>query len=218
MNITTFEDAKIGEKAWCMRRGWGEIGRIVPSQAYPIHVYFQNGIEGAYTISGRYNLDDVSQMLFWDEVVIEAPKKPFPDLEVDTKVLVWCDNKPKHKRYFSHFSPTGVVCFDHGMTSWTTVRTSEWDHWELAEQNADEAKPLTTEELLAGGWWCDEVSEACRLVFESKGVRAWYRPWDKENYIGHCYIDDDIIMRSSKPVPDNELLQIHRIGNEFYWK
>lgn len=133
---TTFETAKVGDKVWSMAFGWGEIERIETSITfYPIDVYFPSVIETfPYTVDGKEYPDSTYQTLFWDEVVIEAPQKPLPRPEVDTKVLVWYDNMPKYKRYFSHFSSSGrVVCFDHGLTSWTAVHTSEWDNWELAE-------------------------------------------------------------------------------------
>ena len=134
---TTFENAKVNDKVWCMRRGWGEIIHTLWGTRYPIQVIFPNGAFGTFTLGGLVNTGDTYQTLFWDEVKIKAPEKlmsVLPELPVDTKVIVWYDNMPKYKRYFSHFSPSGrVVCFDYGLTSWTTVQATEWDNWELAE-------------------------------------------------------------------------------------
>jgi hypothetical protein len=78
--------------------------------------------------------------IFWNEFEIpkEAFMKPVPDLEVDTKVLVWDNGKTvKERRYFSHFDKNGnIYCFNNGVTGWiaknaTTIR---WDNWELYKE------------------------------------------------------------------------------------
>lgn len=219
---TTFETAKVGDKVWGMRRGWGEIHSIDTDTGYnyPVAVLFPKEGRLSYTVDGLYHKDDITQSLFWDEVVIEAPQKPMPVLEVDTKVLVWYDNMPKYKRYFSHFSSSGrVVCFDHGLTSWTAIETSEWDNWELAEQISNEAKPLTTEELKAGGWWCAEVTEECAKVFTVKGLRV-FKPsrWNDEAIVFYKMdIDKNIVVKHFSVGVTRVSKQIHRIGIEFYW-
>ena len=130
---TTFEDAKVGDRVWDIRSGWGEVRGTNSSVSYPIAVYFQSEEFKTYTVGGLYDEDDIIQSLFWDEVVIEAPVKPLPVLQVDTKVIVWDSSTPKTKRYFSHFSSSGeMMCFIYGMTSWTTTVTAGWDSWELA--------------------------------------------------------------------------------------
>lgn len=130
---TTFETAKVGDRVWCMRSGWGEIRSISSSKSYPLAVYFTNEEYKTYTTEGLHDEEDLSRTLFWDEVVIKAPVKPMPVFQVDTKVIVWDSSTPKTKRYFSHFSSSGeMMCFIYGMTSWTTTVTSGWDSWELA--------------------------------------------------------------------------------------
>ena len=131
---TTFETAKIGEKAWDVHVGWGEVFSVGSSVAYPIAVRFKNYGTKSYTVKGLAYEEDTYQTLFWDEVKIEAPSKPLPELEVDTKVIVWNRTKSKARRHFSHFSPSGrIACFADGNTSWSAAQTSEWDNWELAE-------------------------------------------------------------------------------------
>lgn len=137
-NMTTFETAKIGDRVWCMRSGWGEIRGIHCARSYPISVYFLNDEFKEYTADGFYDEDDIQQTLFWDEVVIEAPVKPLPDLVVGAKVLVWdngYENGYEHrvKRHFSHFKNGDCHTFDLGHTSWTGGSTTAWDNWELAE-------------------------------------------------------------------------------------
>lgn len=133
---TTFETAKVGDKVWCMRFGWGEIRNTEASTAYPIAVYFPEDEFETYTAGGLYDEDDITQSIFWDEVVIEAPVKPIPVLQVDTKVLVWNDDDDnvKHRCYFSHFGVDGKIStFHSGQTSWSTNKTAPWANWELAE-------------------------------------------------------------------------------------
>lgn len=131
---TTFEDAKIGDKVWCMRSGWGEICGIHLKDKYSISVYFPNAEYKRYTSDGFYNEDDATRSLFWDEVTIVAPEKPMPDLPVDAKVLVWnYSSRTKYCRHFSHFENSKIYVFDKGMSSWTGISKSAWDHWELVE-------------------------------------------------------------------------------------
>ena len=130
---TTFENARIGDRVWCIRTGWCVVKDTCP-HLYSIIVKYENGKIGTYTADGFYNKDDVQQTLFWDEVVIKAPSKPVQDLPVDTKVMVWSNTAPKARRYFSHFNPSGEIeCFVNGMTSWTTKQTMDWPYWELPE-------------------------------------------------------------------------------------
>ena len=131
---TTFETAKVGDRVWCMRSGWGEIRSISSSKSYSLAVYFTNEEYKTYTTEGLYDEEDLSRTLFWDEVVIEAPAKPMPSLSVNANVYVWCNGDGlKLKRHFSHFKNGDCHTFDGGHTSWTGGSTSAWDNWELAE-------------------------------------------------------------------------------------
>lgn len=134
MKTTTFENAKVGDKVWCITSGWGEVRGIDFSKAYPIGVYFTSDEFKTYTVEGRYTVDDLNQSLFWDEVVFEAPSKPLPKLNVDDKVLVWREGDTfKYKRYFSHFSDGKIYCFKDGATSFSAERTlvTAWDNFEI---------------------------------------------------------------------------------------
>lgn len=134
---TTFESAKVGDPVWCMRSGWGDIRDVGSTERYPISVYFPEVDEfNSYTTDGFYDENHITQSLFWDEVVIVAPEKPLPKLEVDTKVLVWTDPNKKNKRHFSHFNHGRIYTFDSGSTSFTKLHRDSvtgWPHWELAE-------------------------------------------------------------------------------------
>lgn len=127
--MTTFEDAKVGDKVWCAYYGWQIITNINKDAKYPLVIkeYI------TYTYDGRMNTDH-NRTLFWDEVVITPPEKPLPKLEVDTKVLVWKHGSYKTKAHFSHFDSDNKICvFSSGRTSWTKDNnTQAWNFWELA--------------------------------------------------------------------------------------
>lgn len=89
----------------------------------------------------------------------------------------------------------------------------------LDGQVADEAKPLTADELKAGGWWCADVSEECLLALIDNSddvvTHHWY-----DNVVAQCAYKSDSesnVLRAHLPVDLDILKQIHRISNEFYW-
>ena len=131
----TFTDAKAGDPVWSLTEGWGVvIERSSPHTRYPLTVQFENGTH-SYTLWGRFRTSDLNPTLFWDEVKIETPEKPLPDLEVDTKVMVWKDRGLRTNRHFSHFDHRGVMhTFADGRTSFTgSGSTVPWTNWELPE-------------------------------------------------------------------------------------
>jgi len=90
----------------------------------------------------EYTFNNVQELMTFessqgegDKIEIKAPPKPVPELEVDTKVVVW--NKDGHKvcRHFSHFGKDGVLhAFVDGRTSFTGFNnTTPWDNWKLSE-------------------------------------------------------------------------------------
>ena len=133
MKTTTFENAKVGDKVWCMVSGWGVVGSI--SESNPHHhlvVVFDNGVSD-YTKRGAYDIN-CKQTLFWDEIKFDAPTAPLPKLKVDDKVLVWWEGDEfRYKRYFSHFSDGKIYCFKDGATSFSADRTlvTAWDNFEI---------------------------------------------------------------------------------------
>lgn len=87
------------------------------------------------------------------------------------------------------------------------------------EQIADQDKPLTTEELLAGGWWCGDTSEACRLAFVANGVQTEAENWN-DSALVHCAYklqSDFHVYRAHMAIDVSTLKQIYRIGGNFYW-
>lgn len=106
-----------------------------------------------------------------------------------------------------------------GMGSVVKFGQAPYKSVKLDGQVADEAKPLTTEELKAGGWWCADVSEECANAFKSKGLRVFNSDaWGYDVGWGSCGMDDDCdgdVTRGFFNLGGGK--QIHRIGNEFYW-
>lgn len=125
------EPIKVGDKVFSLTNGWDIITGISDFASYPIETN-----ETVYTIEGKRYKDDLTPTIFWDEITVEIPKRPLPQLEVDTKVLVWNDNpNRKFNSYFSHFDENGsIYAFSGGRTSWSAKGvTSDWNHWELAD-------------------------------------------------------------------------------------
>lgn len=86
-------------------------------------------------------------------------------------------------------------------------------------QVADEDKPLTVDELRAGGWWCADTSEDCANAFKSKGFQVYNSTdWGTEGPWDCCIVDtvDEVITRSFSGNYTSKK-QIHRIANDFYW-
>lgn len=82
----------------------------------------------------------------------------------------------------------------------------------------DEAKPLTTADLLLGGWWCADTSNDALEAFLSLGLKTEGGvPWDGSFYGCFLYeLGSNLLDRGFRHHTDN-LKQIERIGNEFYW-
>ena len=131
----TFSDAKVGDRVWSLTEGWGVIiNRYAPHTTYPLNVEFKGGCRRIYTLWGLLHINDLNPTLFWDEVKVEIPEKPLPQLEVDTKVWVWSGKEGnKIKRHFSHFENGKLHTFVHGKTSWTGETTTAWNNWELVD-------------------------------------------------------------------------------------
>jgi hypothetical protein len=122
------QQIKVGDRVWSIQHGWVTVKGVFSVSEYPISI---NG--NRYTREGLDYKEDMYPSLFWQEGTTppEALIKPLPQLEVDTKVMVWGEGA-KHKRHFSHFDSNGkICCFNDGSTSWAYKSTNEWDNWEL---------------------------------------------------------------------------------------
>jgi hypothetical protein len=89
MKMPDFSKAKIGDRVWSFRNGWGEIKEIsLANTDFPIGVKFKEAID-KYEIyfckDGRYYVDDVYPELHWDEVKFVEPPAP---KQVDPKEII----------------------------------------------------------------------------------------------------------------------------------
>ena len=128
-----FEDVKLGDELYSIEHGWGVV--IEKSkETYSLFIEFKN-YKTHFLPDGRSSTKSMHPTLFWDELKFEVPKKPLPDLKVDTKVLVnSAKGSRKVKRYFKEFDKDGkIVCFAGGNTSWSNDGETTWDYWELVE-------------------------------------------------------------------------------------
>lgn len=80
-----------------------------------------------------------------------------------------------------------------------------------------EPKPLTAEELEAGGWWCADVSEECRLALVGNGVNTDEDYWDDSRRDRCAYKSGSSLSVIRTSMRGDEIREIHRIGNNFYW-
>ena len=129
--MTTFEDAKVGDRVFHYKYGWSTITNIKKESDYPIIIDY----DFSFTYEGFADKSDSNPSIFWDEVIITPPEKPLPKLEVDTKVLVWDNsNCIKRKGHFSHFDEKGKMhVFASGTTSWSHKEIVPYNYWKLAK-------------------------------------------------------------------------------------
>ena len=131
--MTTFETAQVGDSVWRLDYGkWVTIDGVIKTDIYPIKIRTDH-----FTMDGVQQGGGNWRVLFWDELVITPPEKPLPNLDVDTKVLVWdYPSREPTRRYFSHFEKNGkIATFSLGRTSWSIEKepTFAWEYWELAK-------------------------------------------------------------------------------------
>lgn len=77
--MARFDNAKIGDKVYCLMYGWGKIHNIDKKYIYCIDVYF-NDCDISFTIDGKRFKEDINHVLFWNEVKLpteEEDKRPF---------------------------------------------------------------------------------------------------------------------------------------------
>ncbi len=72
-----FENAKLGDRVYCLLSGYGYICSIGRSNEYPIEVDFElkSMCKKVYTIEGREFITDITPILYHDKPQIVAAKK-----------------------------------------------------------------------------------------------------------------------------------------------
>lgn len=105
-----FRNAKVGDRAYDILRGWGTIVAIKQDSEYPI--CFKADIDSfcTFTFDGKRADTDISPSLFWDEIKFEVPEKAF-NLEV-------VEFKNEYNNYFIYWSNNfQEIC----LTSYTNI-------------------------------------------------------------------------------------------------
>lgn len=79
-----FRTAKVGDKVWCVKFGWGTIYKIYDEEIYGIKVEYidAKGMTqyDSFTFDGKYYKSDINPILFWNEIKlprVDEDKKPF---------------------------------------------------------------------------------------------------------------------------------------------
>jgi hypothetical protein len=129
------KNAEIGDRVWSVLSGWGTLVRIDEGEDYPFVVKYSDCSCRKYDEYGKRLNNDLNPELYWSEIKFETPKKSLPDLEKDTRVIVWNGFlNDEHNAYFSHFDEDGRIhCFAYGATSWSSTGViADWDYWRLA--------------------------------------------------------------------------------------
>ena len=97
MTETTFENARVGERLWHIRRGWGTISAIcidgveVVMDAEEPYVSLDYNMPFV-SFDGRENKSDLTPSWFWNEVKIIAPERP--KRKVKKEVAGWINVYP----------------------------------------------------------------------------------------------------------------------------
>lgn len=97
-----FKDAKVGDKVWSFRNGWGVIDYVDAEEELALRVDFKD-VRNWYDLKGREHALS-NQVLFWDEIKYEIPERP--KRMVKKKYRGWlninsvrCDNVFSSERY-----------------------------------------------------------------------------------------------------------------------
>lgn len=79
--MSKFDNAKVGDRAWDILRGWGTIVAIKESDESPI--YFNADVDSfcTFTLDGKRNIIDKNPTLFWNEVDLPTEDE---DVKIET--------------------------------------------------------------------------------------------------------------------------------------
>lgn len=110
-----FRNAKVGDRAYDILRGWGTIVAIKQDSEYPI--CFKADIDSFCTFTFDGKRADISPSLFWDEIKFEVPVKAF-NLEEELRKLEVVEFKNEYNNYFIYWSNNfQEIC----LTSYTNI-------------------------------------------------------------------------------------------------
>lgn len=81
--------------------------------------------------------DCIDGIIEWLNSEYAEPSVCWSKVAVDTPILVSVDGSSWHKRHFAERSGDGVLAWELGGTSWTTVCKQRWQYAKLAEVQDD---------------------------------------------------------------------------------
>lgn len=100
-----FRNAKVGDRAYDILRGWGTIVEINEDREYPIVFVADVDSFCTFTFDGKRDVNDKIQTLFWDEVKFEAPEKPIVfNLENELKKLIIKEFEFEERNYYLYYN------------------------------------------------------------------------------------------------------------------
>lgn len=98
-----FRDAKVGDRVWDFLYGYGKVVEVNKDELW---VEFQSlyfGKKRVYTFDGILRGVGLPQTLFWNEVKLEIPEKPF-SLEDELRKLEVVEFKNEYNNYSIYWS------------------------------------------------------------------------------------------------------------------
>lgn len=83
--MSKFSNAKVGDRAYDILRGWGTIIAIKLNQECPI--YFNADIDSfcTFTLDGKRNKIDKNPTLFWNEIDLPTEKEDVKIVTIEEK-------------------------------------------------------------------------------------------------------------------------------------
>jgi len=76
-NTTDFSSARVGDRVWEVRWGWGTVVSIKTDNSYPVNVELDiGGGEFNFTFDGKFESTDLHPSLFWDKILFVVPPRP----------------------------------------------------------------------------------------------------------------------------------------------
>ena len=120
-NTTDFSSARVGDRVWEVRWGWGTVVSIKTDNSYPVNVELDiGGGEFNFTFDGKFESTDLHPSLFWDKILFVVPPRPKRMVKktLEGWVNVYPDDSPVKRFHFikdRKFSdeiaePTRIAC------------------------------------------------------------------------------------------------------------
>ena len=100
-----FRNAKVGDRAYDILRGWGTIIEIKKDVEYPIVFVGDDDSVCTFTFYGKREKDDKNPSLFWDEIKYEILEKSTVfDLEKELRKLIIKEFEFEERNYYLYYN------------------------------------------------------------------------------------------------------------------